>query len=128
MEHYKSTLAVTSTAVVGLLLAARILHPGNYEREPRGPKAGGDTVTVSTDWADPPRRAPITVAAKGPSPGVRAILAPQAMTPDPTAGFVPIAETVSAKSLMKPARKASTGDDPIGRLIRDLDKGRDGQG
>ncbi|WP_147941105.1 hypothetical protein [Methylobacterium sp. WL64] len=35
MEHYRSTLATTAIAAFGLLVAAHVLHPGNYERSER---------------------------------------------------------------------------------------------
>lgn len=35
MEHYRSTLSTTAIAVLGLVVAARVLHPGNYEEQPR---------------------------------------------------------------------------------------------
>lgn len=35
MEHYCSTLSTTAIAVLGLVVAARVLHPGNYEEQPR---------------------------------------------------------------------------------------------
>jgi hypothetical protein len=35
MEHYRSTLSTMAIAVLGLVVAARVLHPGNYEEQPR---------------------------------------------------------------------------------------------
>jgi hypothetical protein len=128
MEHGKSSLGVASIAIVGLLVAARILLPGNDAQEARSANARGGTVTVSTDWADPPRRAPIQVSASGPSRDMRAILSREAMSQNRTSGFVPVADAATATPVGKPAYEASAGGDPIGRLIRDLEKGRDGRG
>ena len=35
MEHYRSTLGTAAIAAIGLLVAARVLHPGNFEELPR---------------------------------------------------------------------------------------------
>ncbi|MCJ2015552.1 MULTISPECIES: hypothetical protein [unclassified Methylobacterium] len=35
MEHYRSTLGTAAVAAIGLLVAARVLHPGNFEELPR---------------------------------------------------------------------------------------------
>lgn len=35
MEHYRSTLGTAAIAAIGLLVAARVLHPGNFEQLPR---------------------------------------------------------------------------------------------
>ena len=53
MEHYRSTFAVTGIAVLGLVVAAGILHPGNFERSQRAsaPRAG---VPAAVAWVDPP--------------------------------------------------------------------------
>jgi hypothetical protein len=34
MEHYRSTLGTAAVAAIGLLVAARVLHPGNFEELP----------------------------------------------------------------------------------------------
>jgi hypothetical protein len=35
MKRHRSTLATTAIAAFGLLVAAHVLHPGNYERSER---------------------------------------------------------------------------------------------
>ncbi|WP_144426455.1 hypothetical protein [Methylobacterium sp. ARG-1] len=59
MEHYKSTLATTAVAAFGLLAAAHILHPGNYERPDRKVRVvviANETSPAPTIWTDPPHR------------------------------------------------------------------------
>jgi len=124
MEHYRSTLATTAIAVAGLLAAAHVLHPGNYERSDR--RARVVTVAInapstSPAWTDPPGKLhgsePALVMANS-----RALLSHHlTVTPPPGARSSP---TLSGK-LMPPAPqgKAAEGD-PIGDLIRDLDLNR----
>lgn len=61
MEHFKSTIATTAIAAFGLLAAAHILHPGNFERTtyPSRPVA---TVAPQA-WANPPAAPAVAVAA-----------------------------------------------------------------
>ncbi|MCJ2054196.1 hypothetical protein [Methylobacterium sp. J-070] len=55
MEHFRSTLATTAIAVLGLVVAARSLHPGNYEVQtpPARPVA---VAALPVAWTDPPAR------------------------------------------------------------------------
>ncbi|MGC5780228.1 hypothetical protein [Methylobacterium sp. NFXW15] len=59
MEHYRSTLTTTAIAVLGLVGAAHVLHPGNYERTHRQARVVAITrevLSTPTIWTDPPRR------------------------------------------------------------------------
>jgi hypothetical protein len=60
MEHYKSTLATAAVAAFGLVAAAHILHPGNYEdlpRHVRAPIVSAEVPASTMAWVDPPARA-----------------------------------------------------------------------
>ena len=60
MERYKSTLATAAVAAFGLVAAAHILHPGNYEdlpRHVRNPIAAVEGPISTMAWVDPPARA-----------------------------------------------------------------------
>jgi hypothetical protein len=67
MEHYRSTLATSAFAVFGLVAAAHMLHPGNYEMQTRSPRpAAAAAIQVApVTWTDPPARsgAPETTGA-----------------------------------------------------------------
>lgn len=65
MEHYRSTLATTAVAVFGLVAAAHILHPGNYQAQPRPLRPPAAVAIAAPAWADPP--ADLRVAAAPPS-------------------------------------------------------------
>jgi hypothetical protein len=125
MEHYRSTLATTAIAVAGLLVAAHVLHPGNYERSDR--RARVITVAIEapsppTIWTDPPTKLhssePAMLMADS-----QALLAHR-----PTVPLQPGARTspILSGNLVPPARheKAAAGD-PIGDLIRDLNLDQD---
>lgn len=72
MEHFKSTIATTAIAAFGLVAAAHILHPGNFERTtyPSRPVATVDSQAAA--WVSPPAALPVVkeaAAAKaGPAP------------------------------------------------------------
>lgn len=72
MEHFKSTIATTAIAAFGLVAAAHILHPGNFEPTtyPSRPVA----TVANHAWVNPPA-AP---AVSGPAPVVQAEV-PQAV-------------------------------------------------
>ncbi len=55
MEHYRSTLGTTAVAVFGLVVAAHILHPGNYEVQTR-PARPVMAAAEPAAWTDPPAR------------------------------------------------------------------------
>lgn len=154
MEHYRSTLATTAVAVCGLLAAAHLLHPGNYENQPRAarPIAHARVVAVTAEaaqasapWVDPPG------ALRGAEPaalmaGSAAVLAPR-LTVAPPAGSrmtpplastltAPAAPNVAALGVAALGRDVATssagagarGSDPLAGLLRDLGLGRDGEG
>ena len=57
MEHYKSTLGTTAIAAFGLLAAAHILHPGNYDRADRNVRVvvvTNEMAAAPMIWTDPP--------------------------------------------------------------------------
>ena len=93
MEHYASTLATTAAAVVGLVAAAQILHPANFERPARAPRAVVAQAPAPA-WTDPPvRSAAATVA---PRPVAIAEMAVAETTPVETALPSPRALPVEA--------------------------------
>ncbi|MCJ2050704.1 hypothetical protein [Methylobacterium sp. J-070] len=121
MEHYRSTLASTAIAVIGLLVAAHALHPGNYEQSDRRSRV----VTVAieapsppTIWSNPPRKLhssePAMLMADS-----QALLAHR-----PTVALqsgVRMLPTLSGR-LVPPASHGNAAEgDPIGDLIRNLD-------
>ncbi len=101
MEHYRSTLGTTAVAVFGLVAAAHILHPGNYEVQTRPARpAVTDAAPVSkpaaapvtrSAWVDPPAKlaAPETTGAlaaalaAAPAPRVAATVPDTAMPAAP---------------------------------------------
>jgi hypothetical protein len=54
MEHYKSTFATTAIAAFGLLAAAHILHPGNYERTTHPSRPVAAVAPQVSAWVNPP--------------------------------------------------------------------------
>ncbi|MER2198522.1 hypothetical protein [Methylobacterium brachiatum] len=125
MEHYKSTLATTAVAACGLLAAAHILHPGNYEKLDRKVRVvviANETSAVSTIWTDPPHRLhgsePVALMADS---GTLLEHRPMMTLP---AGMRTLPSLSS--TLVRSAVQSSTADgDPIGDLIRDLDLDQD---
>lgn len=91
MERYPSTLATTGAAVLGLIVAAHVLHPGNFEEQPR--RARPATVTTemtatAVTWVDPPTLKQRSVEA-APVADAAALLAPRVtVTPPPEAIMV----------------------------------------
>ncbi|MGU3465084.1 hypothetical protein ACLBXO_09520 [Methylobacterium sp. C33D] len=93
MEHYRSTLGTAAVAVFGLVAAAHILHPGNYEVQTRPARpAVTDAAPVAkpvaaprmpSAWVDPPAKpaAPETTGALAavPAPRVAAAVPAAAM-------------------------------------------------
>lgn len=85
MEHYGSTLATTAAAVFGLVAAAHILHPGNYEAQTRPVRQPAAVATAAPAWTDPPADLRMAAARSNPSadvPGPSAVpglLAPRMM-------------------------------------------------
>lgn len=84
MEHYRSTLGTAAIAAIGLLVAARVLHPGNFEHSPRVARPvqshAATTSTVAMVRSDPPYGPYMRPGAS--SPGM-AVLAPRLTAPLP---------------------------------------------
>lgn len=94
MEHYRSTLATAAVAALGLLAAAHILHPGNYEdlpRQMRTPVVSAEVPSNTMPWVDPPGRASIVstlssaVITSAHAAEARPTSDPQLITPEPAA-------------------------------------------
>ncbi|WP_245297869.1 MULTISPECIES: hypothetical protein [Methylobacterium] len=89
MEHYRSTLGTTAVAVFGLVAAAHILHPGNYEVQtrPARPAVTDAAPVTQSAWVDPPAKlaAPETTGALAavPAPRVAAAVPATAMPAAP---------------------------------------------
>jgi len=89
MEHYRSTLGTTAVAVFGLVAAAHILHPGNYEVQtrPARPVVTAAAPIAPTAWVNPPARmtAPETTGALAavPVPRIAAAVPSTAMPAAP---------------------------------------------
>ncbi|MGV7029550.1 hypothetical protein [Methylobacterium symbioticum] len=83
MEHYRSTFAVTGIAVLGLLAAAGILHPGHFERSGR-PATRPAVSAAATAWVDPPTSRPVAQRRSSALPDVAAL-----MKAEPTAVLAP---------------------------------------
>ncbi|WCS24197.1 hypothetical protein LOK46_24130 [Methylobacterium sp. NMS14P] len=91
MERYPSTLATTGAAVLGLIVAAHVLHPGNFEEQPRRSRAATVTTEMTATtvaWVDPPT--PMQRSAEAaPVIDTAALLAPRVtVTPPPEAIMV----------------------------------------
>ncbi|SDM56296.1 hypothetical protein SAMN05216360_102450 [Methylobacterium phyllostachyos] len=84
MERYRSTLGTAAIAAIGLLVAARVLHPGNFEHSPRVARPvqshAATTSTVAMVRSDPPYGPYMRPGAS--SPGM-AVLAPRLTAPLP---------------------------------------------
>ena len=99
MEHYRSTFATAAVAALGLIAAAHILHPGNYEdlpRHVRAPVVAVEAPTSTMAWVDPPAHASAlsalsnAVITTAQAAEVRPVLAPQLIAPSkPTTSLAP---------------------------------------
>ncbi|MBE7203874.1 MAG: hypothetical protein INR70_39610 [Parafilimonas terrae] len=73
MEHFKSTLATAAIAAFGLVTAAHVLHPGNFERTTYpsrpvaavAPQASAPQVSA---WVNPPASLPVAAPVEAPKP------------------------------------------------------------
>lgn len=125
MEHYRSTLATTAIAAFGLLAAAHVLHPGNDERPERTVRVvmvANETAAGPTIWADPPRRL------HGSEPAALMADSGALLARRPTMPLPPGVGTLPrlSSTLIHPAAQSGTADgDPIGDLIRNLDRDQD---
>ncbi len=59
MEHYKSTLATAAIAAFGLVAAAHVLHPGNYERTTYPSRPVATVALQDSSWVNPPSAPPV---------------------------------------------------------------------
>ncbi len=75
MEHYNSTFAVTGIAVLGLMAAAGILHPGNFERQPAA--KGHAVAAAPTAWVDPPASRNVALRRAAPLSDTAALMKPE---------------------------------------------------
>ena len=129
MEHIRSTLATTAAAVLGLVVAAHVLHPGNFEEQQR-PAKRPDAVAMApapaTVWTDPPAASrgvatPTAVAGADASSAPRATVAPPLeamMTP-----ALPQEMTAPRARARKAIRAARSGD---GSAVRRVARSRQG--
>lgn len=94
MEHYKSTLATAAVAAFGLLAAAHILHPGNYQDLPRQVRASAvnaEAPSSTMSWVDPPERTGAVsaissaVITSAQAAEARSASAPASIAPEPAA-------------------------------------------
>jgi hypothetical protein len=63
MEHYKSTLATAAIAALGLVAAAHVLHPGNYERTTYPSRPVATVASQASAWVNPPANLPVAETA-----------------------------------------------------------------
>lgn len=59
MEHFKSTIATTAIAAFGLVAAAHILHPGNFERTTYPARPVATVERQAAAWVNPPASLPV---------------------------------------------------------------------
>ena len=93
MEHYKSTLTTAAVAAFGLLAAAHLLHPGNYEDQPTRVRAlgvGTPGASGVVAWVDPPARQSVSTALSG-----ALIATAQAAEAAPAQTLSPVAKPVA---------------------------------
>ena len=125
MEHYRSTLATTALAAIGLFAAAHVLHPGNYERVDRRARVVQVTAAMPstpTNWTDPPQKL------HGSEPAMLMADSAALLAHRPTVTLAPGARTlprIPAKLVPAVAQGKAAAGDPIGDLIRNLDLDQD---
>ncbi|MGU3341336.1 hypothetical protein ACLBXJ_25295 [Methylobacterium mesophilicum] len=107
MEHYRSTLATTTIAVFGLVVAAHTLHPGNYEAQQRPVRTVATQATPS-GWADPPARLAGLGKSDAPASEIGRAPAPDLLAPRLAAALPPgaIAAPALPSEMVAPAEKA----------------------
>lgn len=128
MEHYRSTLATTAAAVFGLVAAAHVLHPGNYEARPRPVRAPMAVETAATAWVDPP--AELRVAAAPPnraadvpaSSDVPGLLAPRMLAALPPGAMM--APTLPSAMAAQPGRERKVAATPRRKLAQRTTRSR----
>ena len=77
MEHYKSTFAVTGIAVLALMAAAGILHPGNFERQAQPAAKSHAVAAARTAWVDPPASRNVALRRAAPLSDTAALMKPE---------------------------------------------------
>ncbi len=77
MEHYKSTFAVTGIAVLALMAAAGILHPGNFERQAQPAARSHAEAAAPTAWVDPPASRNVALRRAAPLSDTAALMKPE---------------------------------------------------
>lgn len=113
MAHYRSTLATTAVAVAGLVAAAHILHPGNYETRTRAVRPDVASALApggAMGWADPPARPRVEPAAVAQVQDVAALPAPRTMTALTSDDAVEQPPRATVASRSGRSRKAGTAD------------------
>jgi hypothetical protein len=68
MEHFKSTLATAAIAAFGLVTAAHVLHPGNFERTTYPSRPVATVAPQASAWVNPPASLPVAAPAEAPKP------------------------------------------------------------
>ncbi|MCJ2115008.1 hypothetical protein MKK65_00025 [Methylobacterium sp. J-001] len=125
MEHYRSTLATTAIAAFGLLAAAHILHPGNYERQDRNVRVvvvANETAAMPRIWNDPPRRLHGSEPAALMADSGSLLAHRSTMTLPPGERTLP---RLSSTLVRSTAQSRDADGDPIGDLIHNLDLDQD---
>ncbi|GJD78470.1 hypothetical protein GCM10007886_26240 [Methylobacterium gregans] len=77
MEHFKSTFAATGIAVLGLMAAAGILHPGNFERQAQPAAKSHAVAAAPTAWVDPPASRSVALRRAAPLSDTAALMKPE---------------------------------------------------
>ena len=102
MEHYKSTLATAAIAAFGLLTAAHVLHPGNYERTTYPSRPVAAVAPQAAAWVNPPANLPVAEAA--PAVEARVEARPEPIPVAWTSAQAPLRMT-EASPVSEPKRK-----------------------
>ena len=106
MEHYKSTLATAAIAAFGLVTAAHVLHPGNYERTTYPSRPVAAVAPQAAAWVNPPATLPVAEAAApaaAPVPAREAAIASEPVPVAWTSATVPL--RAEASPTLEPRRK-----------------------
>ncbi|MDN3569954.1 hypothetical protein QWZ18_04850 [Methylobacterium longum] len=125
MEHYRSTLATTAIAALGLFVAGHVLHPGNYatiDRKARVITVVAATSSTPSTWMDPPGKL------HGSEPALLMADSRVLLAHRTTVALPPGARTwprLSGKLVPAVAQGKAAAGDPIGDLIRNLDLDQD---
>ncbi|MCJ2014063.1 hypothetical protein [Methylobacterium sp. J-076] len=102
MEHFKSTIATAAIAAFGLIAAAHVLHPGNYERTTYPSRPVAAVAPKAVSWINPPAMSTL-------GPEARLAVAARAETMPES---VPVAWTSARAEAPAPARTAEAAPEP----------------